>query len=1014
MAPGLLGVEIIESRVMDDAECALRVGNALREDGISLYVDDFGTGYFSPSYPQKLPVDYIKIDQSFIAALPRDRDSAVIVRSTIDLVHDLGCKAMAEGVETLGHWQLLAGLGCDMAQGYFIARPMPVEAFPAWARGFGLVPLLVSRVCAVCSPRARACCILKRPRARAARGRVAQWAPPAPLAPLPMNPAAHGPRRSIDDPNEAAIAINEAGMADCSREPIHIPGGIQPHGFLLSVDEAGRVVQASENLAALAGAPVEALLGEPLERVLGAEAAGLAVRALRGLEADGAPVHAGTIADPRDTAGGPGAASSSGTAHAPLALLVHRYEGAAIVELEPARATADVFASLYPLVRAFIHSLQGAETVECLARLAAGEVHRVAGFGRTLVYRFDEDGAGHVLAEEIEAGYHSYIDQHFPGSDIPAQARALYVRNRIRLIADADYQPARLVPPLHPHTGRPTDLSYASLRSVSPVHVQYMKNMGTWASMSMSIVVRGRLWGLISCHNARPMLPTFEVRSACEHIAQLLSLQIEAKEDHAEATYRLQLRERQARLLAALADTDDFVDGLARQEQELMALTGASGAAVVFEGRIERMGAAPGLEVIGKLVAWLDSHTEDVFATDHLAGHWPPAGAGAEGAVPDEGCAGILAVSISRLFRNYVIWFRAETVRTIKWAGDPRAKLQGQPASLSPRASFEMWTQTVRGRSLPWRGAEIEIVQAFRAALLGIVLRRAEEMAQLALDLGRVNRELEEFSYTVSHDLRAPLRHIAAFTDLLREREAHRLSERGRDFLERILTQARFGGRLVDDLLGFSRMSRTALRVQRVDMDRLVARLATEETRGIERRIEWRVGELGQISADPLLIEVAMRNLIANAVKFTANRGGGNGGEGQPPARIEIGRSAGEGELAGQDVFHVGDNGVGFDMRYVDKLFGVFQRLHHEEEFPGTGIGLASVRRIVERHGGRAWARGEPGRGATMYFSLPNIHRAEADAHNPSLDEAAARLAALSSAQSYKPVLKDTSKDGNQ
>ncbi|WP_423193770.1 ATP-binding protein [Cupriavidus sp. H18C2] len=788
---------------------------------------------------------------------------------------------------------------------------------------------------------------------------------------------------------------------DCAREPIHIPGGIQPHGFLVSVDAAGTVVQASRNTALLAGKAPEAVdevLGQPLDALIG-DGARLALQALDALRADGIPLYAGSIADPR---GGSSGAS-------PLAIIVHTWQGVRFVELEPARGTEDVFASIYPLVRTFINSLQTVDGVEGLARLAAEEVHRITGYGRTMVYAFDEEGHGHVLAESMEPGYASYLGQRFPASDIPQQARALYVRNRIRLIADADYEPSPLVPALHPATGQPTDLTFASLRSISPVHVRYMKNMGTWSSMSMSIVVRGRLWGLISCHHATARVPSFEVRTACEHIAQVLSLQVEAKEDHAEASYRLLLRQRQSRLLASMTNTDDFIEAISGDAEDLLALVGATGAVAVFEGRVVRIGDAPGNDVIQKLLAWLDTRSEDVYATDQLAVDWPEAAASGVG----DGAAGMLVVSLSRLFRNYVIWFRAEVVQTVRWAGDPRAKLSGLSTSLSPRESFEVWTQTVRGRSEPWRAADLEIAAEFRGALLGIVLRRAEELAQLALELGRANRELEGFSYTVSHDLRAPLRHIVGFADLLREMDHSRLSERGRHFVDRIIAQARFGGKLVDDLLAFSQMGRAALRPQRLNLHALAERLLAEESKDIgERRLECRVGALGDVTADPVLMDVVLRNLIANAIKFSSTRGVDADG---PPAVVEVGTKPGEGELAGQDVFYVRDNGVGFDMRYVDKLFGVFQRLHRVEEFPGTGIGLASVRRIIERHGGTTWAEGEIDKGATIWFSLPREFVPEGTAGvNETAAEAAARLAAMSSGQPYRPVLKDTRNTENE
>jgi light-regulated signal transduction histidine kinase (bacteriophytochrome) len=773
--------------------------------------------------------------------------------------------------------------------------------------------------------------------------------------------------------------------ADCAREPIHIPGGIQPHGFLFSIAADGTLLQVSANVAALTGSPAEQAPGQPIARIVGDEWAALIVEALAAHQEDGIPLYIGSMSDPR--------AHATGARATPFAVIVHRHEGIAIVELEPARGTLDVFSSMYPLVRTFINRLEEVQTVEDLAQLAADEVQRITGYGRTLVYNFDSTGSGHVIAEHVEPGYASYANQHFPGSDIPAQARALYVRNRIRLIADADYQPSPLVPPLHPSTGKPTDLTYASLRSISPVHVQYMKNMGTLSSMSMSIVVRGKLWGLISCHHDSARVPPFEVRTACEHIAQILSLQIEAKEEHAQAEYRLELRRTLARLLAAMANTESFTDALANDPKDLLGLTASDGAAIVFDGRVLLVGTTPSEPEVAKLVEWLDTRVDDTFDTDSLATACPVLPANPH-------YAGLLAVSISKLFRNYVLWFREEVVQTIKWAGDPRAKLSGLSASLSPRQSFDVWTDTVRGRSLAWRPAELEIAVEFRTALLGIVLRRAEELAQLALELGRANKELEGFSYTVSHDLRAPLRHIVGFADLLREMESERLSERGSHFVERIISSARFGGKLVDDLLAFSQMGRAALRPQSVDLQVMTDALIADEIKDApSRNIAWRVGPLGHVNADAVLMHVVLRNLIENAVKFTATR---------EHAEIEIGRYAGEGELAGQDVFFVKDNGVGFDMRYVDKLFGVFQRLHRIEEFDGTGIGLAGVKRIVERHGGKAWATGEIDKGAAVYFSLPRVFIADASQGEESAAAAVARLTALSPGKRFRPVPKES------
>jgi len=761
--------------------------------------------------------------------------------------------------------------------------------------------------------------------------------------------------------------MDASPYAECAREPIHIPGGIQPHGVLISVDAEGAILQISGNIEPIAHRSPQACIGQPLASVLGAQASERARAALSRLTRDGAAIHAGNVRIEKWAHSGP------------VAIVVHRHDGLFFVEIEPAQDTADLFSTMYPLVRNFVNEVHSMRTVEQICQFAAKEIQRIAGFGRTLVYQFDADGHGHVLAEAIEPGYPSYMNQYFPASDIPPQARELYRRNPIRLISNANYEAAPLVPPLHPVTGRATDLTYASLRSVSPMHLQYMRNMGTLASMSMSILVDDKLWGLISCHHSTPRLPPFEVRSACEHVAQIVSLQIEARETQAEAHYRLELRRMLSKLLSAMANTDSFVEALVNDAPDLLGFTRSSGAAVIFEGRTSLIGVTPNEQSVTALVDWLDNQSEDVVMSDRASEACPPLRDSSE-------IAGFLAVSISKIYRNYVIWFRREVVQTIEWAGDPRAKLTGLATTLSPRVSFDTWTDVVRHRSLPWRAAEREIALEFRAAVLGIVLRRAEEIAQLATELGRANHELEGFSYTVSHDLRAPLRHVVSFADLLRQIDGDKLSERGRGYLDRVVTSARFGGRLVDDLLSFAQLGRAALRPHKVDMHALVRSIIENDIdEQSSSRVQWRVDALPTVEADHVFLHVAFTNVISNAVKFSGLRE-------QP--EIEIGAYAGTGELAGYEVYFVRDNGVGFDMRYVDKLFGVFQRLHVDEQFPGTGIGLSNVRRIIERHGGKVWAEGVPNEGSTFHMALPKQFRPESGVRRDTAASALARLAA--------------------
>jgi light-regulated signal transduction histidine kinase (bacteriophytochrome) len=243
---------------------------------------------------------------------------------------------------------------------------------------------------------------------------------------------------------------------------------------------------------------------------------------------------------------------------------------------------------------------------------------------------------------------------------------------------------------------------------------------------------------------------------------------------------------------------------------------------------------------------------------------------------------------------------------------------------------------------------------------VGIVLRRAEELAAISDELRRSNKELEAFSYSVSHDLRAPFRHIVGYSELLKKQEGNDLSEKGRRYVDTIIDSAYTAGTLVDNLLRFSQMGRTALKPRRIDVHRLIDEVRQQlTTHAAGRRIDWVIGDLPEVTADPVLIRLVFENLLDNAVKYTRPR---------EKARIEIGSTRNDGET----VFFVRDNGVGFDMKYIDKLFGVFQRLHRMEEFEGTGIGLANVRRIVERHGGRAWGEGTLNKGATFFVALPD------------------------------------------
>ncbi|HEX8236638.1 MAG TPA: ATP-binding protein [Abditibacteriaceae bacterium] len=739
-------------------------------------------------------------------------------------------------------------------------------------------------------------------------------------------------------------------ITNCDREPIHIPAAIQPHGALLVVTEPDwKAVQASTNVGKLLGVAHDELLGQSLDVLLGEEQRVRLANSLSGQALDDNPLYALTV-------------EIYGAAYHAI---VHRRNGVFILELEAASDSEAIsFSNLYPVVRDSIAELQAATTFQELCDVCAAQVRHLTGFDKVMIYRFDEEWNGTVLAQNKIDEMDDYLDLKFPASDIPRQARELYLLNRLRLIADVEYSPVPVLPVLHPPSNAPLDLTFSTLRSVSPIHIEYLKNMGVGASMSISVIRDKKLWGLIACHHSTALRLPYDVRTACEFLGQVFALQLITREQDDHYGHTLRLKNIQSQLLSAMAGHDNWVDGLRESEPELLEFAGAQGVALCNNDTCVLMGQTPPEPHVQEIAAWLHDKWTDgnkstrdaVYYTDSLSREMP----GAE--MYSGSASGLLAIEISEVRRSAILWFRPEVVQTVKWSGNPEKAVQPQSDGtlrLHPRKSFAMWMETVRGRSLPWQSSEIEVAADLRSAIISIVLRRAEKLAQISEKLQQTNSELASFSYSVSHDLRAPFRHITGFADLLEKRVGSTLDETSLRYLHTMRNSAKYAGTLVDNLLSFSQMGRNQLRQSLVDMNRLIRDTVPELSDEIgERTVHWDIQALPPVHGDPEMLRLVVRNLLSNAVKYTRAR---------EEAHIEVGSREDESEI----IFWVHDNGVGFDMRYVGKLFGVFQRLHSNEEFEGTGIGLANVRRIISRHGGRTWAHSELDRGATFSFSLP-------------------------------------------
>ena len=501
-----------------------------------------------------------------------------------------------------------------------------------------------------------------------------------------------------------------ASEIKCEDEAIRIPGAIQQHGFLLVTDaDFNTVLVASENTEHFLGLPVRLILGTRMETLLGREL----LAALQALRFSTATEHEGLV-----TFLGSFRLNSdffSVTTHCAGQTRVLEFE------MQDRLVGPEMMNSV---ITNFVGTLSRLGTQEELCDALVKQVADLTGFDRVLLYSFDHEGHGTVLSEVLRGPLPSYLGLRFPTSDIPQQARDLYVLNTVRIIPNADYTPARLLG-LPGQDARNLDLSLSSLRSVSPTHLEYMRNMGTLSSMSVSLVTEGRLWGLISGHHAEPRLVPYLIRSACDMLTKMGSTQLASFHTAARLEHTVGFHAVQRNLLTELAAEQNFLEGLAEQMPELLKVTNAAGVALVVEDHVVKHGNVPSENAMFRITEWLDEQGEmEAWVTSHLSAELPWAES-----ISGE-ASGLLAIRISAVQHRYLLWFRPGIVETVRWAGEP-AKVVAANQTLHPRHSFSEWKEIVRGRSTPWTTVEVDSAKDFRSALTTISLRRAEEAIEL-------------------------------------------------------------------------------------------------------------------------------------------------------------------------------------------------------------------------------------------------------------------------------------------
>lgn len=722
-------------------------------------------------------------------------------------------------------------------------------------------------------------------------------------------------------------------ITNCDREPIHLIGTSQSHGVIIACNPKDNLItHCSENSLELLGIPAEKLLGQPLSILL--------------------PEVYSEYFPTEDSK--KELLPETEINGATFLIITHLSGGSVVLDFEALGEKRSAVNFQKQLSR-ILNELSSSGTIDDLTARGASLVKSVFGYDRVMIYQFDEEWNGKVIAEEKNEDLESWLGLHYPATDIPQPSRELFLKQEVRIISDVNYNPSVILQSNPDQPQKALDLSLSELRGVSPIHIEYLKNMGVGASLTAAIVIKGKLWGLLACHHYSPKYINYYHRQSVKFLTQIftnslnvLTVQnfIEKSESYVEVRQRI---------IAGLKNNQDLISSCVSENLPFTSYVPCSGGAIFINGNLRLIGSTPREEEVRELIQKVLANTGMVYHTRSLEKVYSPASSFKEKA------SGVLSIRLGDNSQDFMMWFRGENATEVSWGGNPEKNIVVKKgvSFLSPRTSFEKWTHQVAGVATPWKDHEIDAVNFLREGITHILIsRQKEEIKQLNLDLKTLNKDLESFNYSVSHDLRAPLRGISGFVNILKQKHYNSLEESGRSYLDIIERSAKEMHTLIDELLAYSRLGRSRIKPSIVNIPNLVKNIL-ENLNVANEYPQTRIivdEKIPPAYGDRTLLNQLFLNLIDNALKYSVKT--------KRPA-IEIGF-----ELKDEKVIYfIKDNGIGFDTKFKDNIFNVFLRLAGNE-YPGTGVGLATVKKVVEKHNGNIWVESAPGKGSCFYFNL--------------------------------------------
>lgn len=736
-------------------------------------------------------------------------------------------------------------------------------------------------------------------------------------------------------------------LISCDVEPIHIPGKIQDHGYLVAVEEVSFLITyISDNISVLSGDNAAAFLGKPLDTLL----------AQCNIQLRNA--HLLQLRDfITDESGEKLAPLNVKIGNTPYFLLGHRSGDQLVMEFEPADLSGEI--ELQRVIGASVSQILEGSTLQRALQNAAKKVKEIIRYERVMIYKFWEDGHGEVIAEEKTDELESWMGLHYPASDIPKQARELYKINLTRIIVDTTSAPVNISAlATKGQAAAALDLTHSTLRAVSPIHIEYLKNMEVAASFSISLVVNNKLWGLIACHNSTRKFIDYKSREAAKLIGQILSSSIEYKEGEEGKDETRQYTMAMNALLRQLQTEDDIASALTAHQFTLLNVTAAKGAAVVFNKQVYLIGETPSVEEVGQIAAWLNQHNNlNIFSTNTLQKEFP------EAAAFSATCSGLLACALSKEMGEYMLWFKPELAKVMNWAGNPDKPSETDANGLlkiSPRRSFAIWTEQVKGSSEPWSRAEFTTVLKLREDVIQVLNLKSNQIRLLNEKLKEAYDELDTFSFTISHDLKTPLASIKNYTEILLE-ENTAFTDDEKFILSRIIKGAEKMNTLIDEVLAYSRIGRKPLNRQSIDTGVLLDDIKKELLMAYNNfSPEIIIKNTPAILGDKTMIGQVFSNLLSNAVKYSSKTK-------KPVVTVDAE------DFPHETVYSIKDNGIGIDISFGNQIYEIFKRLNNVAGFEGSGIGLSIVKRIIEKHHAKIWYESELGVGTVFYIAFSKI-----------------------------------------